>query len=310
MNDVRRGYLWGIGAYLLWGFFPLYFKHLQPAGPVEILSHRIVWSLLCIALIVTGLRRWRTVAALRSEPRKVWMMVLAAALIAANWGTYIYGVNSDRVVETALGYFITPLVVILLGVGVLRERLRPFQWAAVAVGAVAVTVLTVDYGRLPWIALTLAGSFSLYGLVKKQVGLPPTDGLLLESGVLALPALIYLLAQRDGTFTTAGPLHTMLLLISGVATVIPLLMFAGAANRIPLYGIGMIQYIAPLLQFSLGVFVFHEPMPGARWAGFALIWLALAVFTVDALGQRRADQRTAHRVTSIAPVEIDTQTRA
>lgn len=310
MNDVRRGYLWGIGAYLLWGFFPLYFKHLQPAGPVEILSHRIVWSLLCIALIVTGLRRWRTVAALRSEPRKVWMMVLAAALIAANWGTYIYGVNSDRVVETALGYFITPLVVILLGVGVLRERLRPFQWAAVAVGAVAVTVLTVDYGRLPWIALTLAGSFSLYGLVKKQVGLPPTDGLLLESGVLVLPALIYLLAQRDGTFTTAGPLHTMLLLISGVATVIPLLMFAGAANRIPLYGIGMIQYIAPLLQFSLGVFVFHEPMPGARWAGFALIWLALAVFTVDALGQRRADQRTAHRVTSIAPVEIDTQTRA
>lgn len=310
MNDVRRGYLWGIGAYLLWGFFPLYFKHLQPAGPVEILSHRIVWSLLCIALIVTGLRRWRTVAALRSEPRKVWMMVLAAALIAANWGTYIYGVNSDRVVETALGYFITPLVVILLGVGVLRERLRPFQWAAVAVGAVAVTVLTVDYGRLPWIALTLAGSFSLYGLVKKQVGLPPTDGLLLESGVLVLPALIYLLAQRDGTFTTAGPLHTVLLLISGVATVIPLLMFAGAANRIPLYGIGMIQYIAPLLQFSLGVFVFHEPMPGARWAGFALIWLALAVFTVDALGQRRADQRTAHRVTSIAPVEIDTQTRA
>jgi chloramphenicol-sensitive protein RarD len=309
VNDLRRGYLWGIGAYLLWGFFPLYFKHLHPAGPVEILSHRIVWSLVCIALIITGLRRWRAVAALRDEPRKVAMMVLAAALIAVNWGTYIYGVNSDRVVETALGYFITPLVVILLGVGVLRERLRPIQWAAVAVGAVAVAVLTIDYGRLPWIALTLAGSFSLYGLVKKQVGLPPADGLLLESGVLALPALIYLLLQGDGSFTTAGTMHTVLLLISGVATVIPLLMFAGAANRIPLYGIGMIQYIAPLLQFSLGVFVFHEPMPTARWAGFALIWLALAVFTVDALGQRRIDLRTP-RVVSIAPVEIDTQTRA
>jgi chloramphenicol-sensitive protein RarD len=290
----------------------VYFKHLQPAGPVEILSHRIVWSLLCIALIITAMRRWRIVAALRDEPRKVWLMVGAAVLIAINWGTYLYGVNTDRVVETALGYFITPLVVILLGVGVLRERLRPFQWAAVAVGAVAVAVLTVDYGRLPWIALTLAGSFSLYGLVKKQVGLPPSDGLLLESGVLALPALIYLLVLGDdNTFVSAGSWHTVLLVISGVATVVPLMMFAAAANRVPLYGIGMIQYIAPLLQFSLGVFVFHEPMPAARWAGFALIWLALAVFTVDALGQRRAAVvRGDTLAASVAPVEIDTQTRA
>jgi chloramphenicol-sensitive protein RarD len=241
------------------------------------------------------------------------MMVLAATLIAVNWGTYIYGVNSDRVVETALGYFITPLVVILLGVGVLRERLRPLQWGAVAIGAVAVGVLTVDYGRLPWIALTLAGSFSLYGLVKKQVGLPPADGLLLESGVLALPALIFLLVQGGGsTFTSAGPTHTALLVVSGVATVFPLLMFAGSANRIPLYGIGMIQYIAPLLQFTLGVFIFHEPMPAARWAGFALIWCALAVFTADALGQRRlASLRIGDTLPpSIAPVEMDTQTRA
>lgn len=313
MNEVRRGYLLGIAAYVCWGFFPLYFKHLQPAGPLEILAHRIVWSLACIALIITVLRRWRAVAALRSEPRKVWMMVLAAALIAGNWGTYIYGVNSDRVVETALGYFITPLVVILLGVGVLRERLRPLHWAAVAIGAVAVAVLTVDYGRLPWIALTLAGSFSLYGLVKKRVGLPPADGLLLESGVLALPALGYLLVLGGkGTFTTDGPLHTVLLLISGILTVVPLLMFAGAANRIPLYGIGMLQYVAPLIQFGLGVFVFHEPMPAARWAGFALIWLALAVFSVDALGQRRsaALARGETLTAAVVPGEIDTQTRA
>lgn len=313
MNDVRRGYLLGIGAYLLWGFFPLYFKHLRPAGPVEILAHRIVWSLVVITIIITLLKRWPAIARLRREPRKIWMMVLAAALIAVNWGTYLYGVNSDQVVETALGYFITPLVVILLGVGVLRERLRAWQWAAVAIGAVAVAVLAVDYGRLPWIALSLACSFSLYGLVKKQVGLAPTDGLLLESGVLALPAAIYLLTLGDkSTFTTHGSWHVVLLLISGIATVFPLMMFADAANRIPLYGLGMIQYIAPLLQFSLGVFLFHEPMPAARWAGFALIWGALAVFSVDALRQRRtpAGRTGDTRTDSIPLVEIDTQTRA
>jgi chloramphenicol-sensitive protein RarD len=315
----------GVCAYVLWGFFPLYFKHLLPAGPIEILSHRIVWSLLCIAVIITVLRRWRAVAALRRQPGKVGFMVLAAALIAVNWAIYIYAVNSGRVVETALGYFITPLVVILLGVGVLRERLRAGQWAAVAVGTVAVAVLTVDYGRLPWIALVLAGSFSLYGLVKKRVGLPPADGLLLESGVLALPAMIYLLTLGSrSTFTADGPTHTFLLLISGVATVFPLLMFAGAANRIPLYGIGMVQYIAPLLQFGLGVFLFHEPMPAARWIGFGLIWLALAVFSVDALGQRRlqravlgeeaaerpvAEQAVAEQLVA-DPLEIGPQTRA
>jgi chloramphenicol-sensitive protein RarD len=298
----------------MWGFFPLYFKHLQPAGPLEILSHRIVWSLVCVVLLISALRRWRAVAALRHEPRKVGMMVFAAALIAVNWGTYIYGVNSDRVVETALGYFITPLVVILLGVGVLRERLRLGQWIAVGVGAIAVAVLAVDYGRLPWIALTLAGSFGLYGLVKKRVGLPPADGLLLESGVLALPALVFLLVLGSrGTFTSEGTPHTFLLLISGVATVVPLLMFAGSANRIPLYGIGMIQYIAPLLQFSLGVFLFHEPMPAARWVGFGLIWLALGAFSVDALGQRRINRVPAvpEGVTEVeAPLEIGPQTRA
>jgi chloramphenicol-sensitive protein RarD len=281
VNEVRRGYLLGIGAYVMWGFFPLYFKHLRPAGAIEILAHRVVWSLVTVVIIITVLRRWRAVVGLREQPRKVAGIALAALLIAINWGTYIYGVNSARVVETALGYFITPLVVILLGVAVLRERLRAGQWIAVGVGAVSVIVLTVDYGRLPWIALTLAGSFSLYGLVKKRVGVAPADGLLLESGVLAGPAAIYLLTLHPSTFSSEGPLHTGLLLVSGVATVVPLLMFAGAANRIPLYGIGMLQYIGPIIQFSLGVFWFHEPMPAARWIGFALVWLALAVFSLD-----------------------------
>jgi len=281
VNELRRGYLMGIGAYVMWGFFPLYFKHLKAAGAVEILAHRVVWSLLTISLIITVMRRWRTVAALREQPRKVAGIALAAMLIAINWGTYIYGVNSSRVVETALGYFITPLVVILLGVAVLRERLRRGQWLAVAVGTVSVLVLTVDYGRLPWIALTLAGSFGLYGLVKKRVGLPPADDLLLESAVLAGPAAIYLATLQHGSFGTAGATHTGVLVFSGIATVVPLLMFAGAANRIPLYGIGMLQYIGPIIQFGLGVFLFHEPMPPARWIGFALVWLALGIFSVD-----------------------------
>jgi chloramphenicol-sensitive protein RarD len=284
VNELRRGYLLGIGAYVLWGFFPLYFKQLRAAGAVEILAHRVVWSLLTVALIITVLRRWRAIAQLRRTPGKVAALALAAVLIAVNWGTYIFGVNSDRVVETALGYFITPLLVILLGVVVLKERLRPGQWLAVAVGTISVIVLTVDYGRPPWIALTLAGSFGLYGLVKKRVGLPPADGLLLESAVLALPAAIYLATLDSGSFGAAGSLHTGLLVFSGVATVVPLLMFAGAANRIPLYGIGMLQYIGPILQFGLGVFWFHEPMPPARWIGFTLVWLALGIFSVEGFG--------------------------
>ncbi|NUR73288.1 MAG: EamA family transporter RarD [Hamadaea sp.] len=285
MNEVRRGYLLGLGAYVMWGFFPLYFKHLQAAGAVEILAHRVVWSLATVAIIITVLRRWRAVAALRREPKRLAAMALAAVLIGLNWGTYIYGVNSSRVVETALGYFITPLVVIMLGVGVLHERLRRGQWLAVAVGVISVVVLTVDYGRLPWIALTLACSFGLYGLVKKRVGLPPADGLLLESATLALPALIYLATLRHGSFGTAGGVHTFLLVFSGLATVVPLLLFAGAANRIPLYGIGMLQYVGPIIQFGLGVFWFHEPMPTARWIGFALVWLALGIFTFDSFAQ-------------------------
>jgi len=198
VSELRRGYLYALGAYLLWGFFPLYFKLLRPAGPVEILAHRVVWSLAFVALVLTVLRTWSFLGALLRRPATLATSALAAALIAVNWGMYVYGVNSDRVVETALGYFINPLVTVLLGVGVLGERLRAAQWTAVGIGALAVAVLTVDYGRLPYIALTLALTFALYGLVKKQLALPATNGLLVESAVLALPALGYLgwLASR------------------------------------------------------------------------------------------------------------------
>jgi chloramphenicol-sensitive protein RarD len=294
MNELRRGYLYGLGAYALWGFFPLYFKLLRPAGPVEILAHRIIWSVAFVALLLAVVRNWGFLRALLRRPRALGGVGVAAALIGVNWWTYIFGVNTDRVVETALGYFINPLVSVLLGVAVLRERLRRAQWLAVAIGGVAVAVLTVDYGRLPYIALTLAFTFGGYGLVKKQLGLPAAEGLFVESAVLAVPALAYLgwLTARSGsTFGQVSASHTALLVLSGVATAVPLLLFAGAANRLPLSALGILQYTAPILQLACGVLIFHEPMPQARLAGFALVWLALIVFTVDGLRDARDRRR-------------------
>jgi chloramphenicol-sensitive protein RarD len=295
VTPLRLGYLYGIGAYLLWGFFPLYFKLLRPTGPLEILAHRIVWSVLFVALLLGALRNIGFLRALLRRRGALAGIVAAAALIAVNWGTYIYGVSSDRVVETALGYFINPLVVVLLGVTVLRERLRVAQWVALGIGGSAVGVLAVDYGRPPWLALTLAFSFAGYGLIKKRLGLPAAEGLFVESAVLALPALGYLawLSRHGGlTFGHVSAGHTALLVLAGAATAIPLLLFAGAANRLPLTGLGMIQYLAPILQLACGVLIFHEPMPPARAAGFGLVWLALIVFTADAIRQARHSRST------------------
>ncbi|MER7330653.1 MULTISPECIES: EamA family transporter RarD [unclassified Micromonospora] len=302
MTPLRLGYLYGFGAYLLWGFFPLYFKLLQPAGPLEILAHRVVWSVAFVALLLAAMRNVGFLRALVRRPRALAGIGAAAALIAVNWGAYIYGVSSERVVETALGYFINPLVVVLLGVTVLRERLRPAQWAALGIGGLAVAVLTVDYGRLPYLALVLALSFAGYGLVKKRLGLPAAEGLFVESAVLALPALAYLgwlTASGDATFGHVSVGHTALLVSAGAATAIPLLLFAGAANRLPFTGLGMLQYLAPILQLGCGVLIFHEPMPPARLAGFALVWAALIVFTVDALRQSRRT-RAARRAETVA----------
>ncbi|TDC43604.1 EamA family transporter RarD [Micromonospora sp. KC213] len=302
MNQTRLGYLYGFGAYLTWGFFPVYLKLLRPAGPVEILAHRIVWSVLFVALVLAAMRNVGFLRALVRRPRTLAGVGTAAALIAVNWTAYIYGVNSDRVVETALGYFINPLVVVLLGVFVLRERLRPAQWVALGVGALAVAVLTVDYGRLPYLALTLAFTFAGYGLVKKRLGLPAAEGFFVESAVLALPALAYLgwLAARGGsTFGHVSAGHTVLLALAGAVTAVPLLLFAGAANRLPLTGLGMLQYLAPILQLGCGVLLFHEPLPPARLAGFVLVWAALMIFTVDLLRQGRRN-----RIAARAPAPV------
>ena len=250
------------------------------------------------------MRNWRFLGRLLRDRRLLGGVSLAAVLIGLNWGTYIYAVNSDRVVETALGYFITPLVSVVLGVTTLGERLRRAQWAAVGIGALAVAVLTVDYGRLPYIALILAASFGSYGMIKKRLGLPPAEGLFVESSVLALPALAYVTwlgVGADATFGHVSTGHTVLMVASGAATAVPLLLFAGAANRVPLTALGILQYVAPILQLACGVLIFHEPMPPARLAGFALVWLALMIFTVDSIRRARST-RVAARSGGAEPV--------
>lgn len=294
MDERRLGVVSGLAAYSMWGLFPLYFPLLEPAGGLEIVAHRVLWSLLFVGLLLTAVRRWGHVRAAVADRRTVLVLAGAAVLIAANWLIFVYGVNSGHVVETSLGYFINPLVSVLLGVVVFGERLRRLQWAAVAIAAVAVTVLTVDYGRPPWIALSLAASFGLYGLMKKLVRVEAAPGLLVETALVAVPAaavLAVLHADGAGTFGNTGTGEALLLASSGVATAIPLLLFAAAARRIPLSTVGLLQYLTPLMQLTIGVFVYDEPMPPARLAGFAIVWLALAVFTADTVRHARAGTR-------------------
>lgn len=286
----------------MWGFFPVYFHYLRPAGALEILAHRIIWSAVSVALLITVIRRWPAIRDLVHRPRTLAGIALAAVLIAGNWATYIYGVNSDHVIETSLGYFITPLISVLFGVLVFRERLSTPQWAAIGLGVVAVAVITIDYGRLPWIALTLAASFGLYGLVKKRLSLPPTDGLLMEATALLLPAIAYLgwlTAAGRSTLGSVSAAHTVLLIMSGLITAIPLLMFADAANRITMTGLGILQYTAPILQLLCGLVIFHEPMPTAQLIGFILVWLAIVVFTADAVHRSRRTREASMTATDV-----------
>ncbi|MEU5639373.1 EamA family transporter RarD [Streptomyces milbemycinicus] len=289
-SQQRSGLAYGFAAYGMWGLVPLFWPLLEPAGAVEILAHRMVWSLAAVVLVLLALRRWSWIRPLLRQPARLGMIAIAAAVISVNWGLYIWGVNSGHVVETSLGYFINPLVSIGFGVLLLHERLRPVQWVAVGVGVAAVAVLSVGYGSLPWIALTLAFSFATYGLVKKRIGLGGLESLAAETAVQFLPALgfvIFLTVRGDSTFGSEGTGHSALLVSSGLITALPLICFGTAAVRLPLSTIGMLQYIAPIFQFALGVAVFHESMPPERWAGFSLVWLALALLTWDALRTAR-----------------------
>ncbi|MET7731264.1 EamA family transporter RarD [Streptomyces sp. NPDC005402] len=278
----------------MWGLVPLFWPLLKPAGAAEILAHRMVWSLVFVAVALVVVRRWAWAGELLRQPRKLALITVAAAVITVNWGVYIWAVNSGHVVEASLGYFINPLVTIAMGVLLLKERLRRVQWLAVGVGAAAVVVLTVGYGRPPWISLTLAFSFATYGLVKKKVNLGGVESLAAETAIQFLPALGYLLwlsGRGDLSFASEGPGHAALLASTGVVTALPLVCFGAAAIRVPLSTLGLLQYLAPVFQFLLGIFYFHEAMPPERWAGFALVWLALTLLTWNALRTARTVRR-------------------
>jgi chloramphenicol-sensitive protein RarD len=296
VNEARRGTAYGASAYLLWGLFPLYWPLLAPSGALEVLAHRIVWSLVVVVVLLAVTRRLAALAAAVRDRRRLLQVSLAAVFIAINWGTYIYGVSNDRVVETSLGYFVNPIVTVLLGVVVLGERLRPAQWTALGAAAVAVVVLTVENGSPPWIALTLAFSFGFYGLLKKTAGVGAVEGLAIETAVLLPAAVAYLVvlgAAGGATFGAAGPAHAVLLALSGIITAVPLLLFGAAARRVPLTALGVLHYLAPTIQFVLGVTLFDEPLPAVKLVGFLLVWFGLALFTTDLVRHHRRQLRLA-----------------
>ena len=283
------GVFWGITAYALWGAFPLYFVLLAQVSPVEVVAHRVLWSLVFLAIVITVTHTWGAIAAVVTW-RRVGLLGLAAGFLALNWGVYVYAVFSNQVLEASLGYFINPLVSVALGVVVLRERLAIGQWVAVGIAIFAVVVLTVSYGQPPWISLVLASSFGLYGLLKKFVGIGAVASLTIETAALAPFALALLLAWEftgQAAFVLQGTDLTVLLILLGPITAIPLLAFGAAATRIRLSTLGVLQYLTPILQFLLGLLVFGEQMTTGGWIGFVLVWIALALFTVIALREER-----------------------
>ena len=286
---MQTGLIYAAIAFVIWGLFPLYFQFLAQVPPLEVVLHRSAWSLLVVLAVLAWQRRWAWLADSLRQPRQVALFAASATLLSMNWLLYVFAVQSGQVVEAALGYFINPLVNVLLGVLVLRERLRPLQWLAVALATCGVLWLTWQAGRLPWIALALACCFGVYGLIRKTAPLGALEGLALENLLLApvvLPALLWWTLQRDGVLLQGISPELGWLLLGGPLTALPLLCFAAAARRLPLATLGMVQYLSPTLQLLLGVWVFHEPFDSQRLLGFVLIWSALALVSADAFGFR------------------------
>lgn len=278
----------------MWGLFPLYFALLDSVSPLEIVAHRVIWSLLFMVIVITALRGWGKVMS-HLNWRSVGILAAAAVLLSVNWLVYVYAVGSDQVVQASLGYFINPLVSVALGVLVLHERMRRMQWVAIGIATIAVVILTISYGSPPWIALVLALTFGFYGLFKKFAGIGSLESLTIETALLAPFALVLLAGMEFGgtaAFATEGWGISLLLILLGPVTALPLLAFGAAANRIPLSTLGALQYITPILQFALGVLVFTEPMPGSRWLGFVFVWIALVVFATDTYRQARTPAAT------------------
>jgi len=288
-SEYSLGLLFGVGSYVLWGLFPLYWPLLKPASPLEIVSHRAVWTLIFCLIVLALAKQLHSTIAIVKRPKMMAGLFLSTILVSINWLTYIWATNNGHVVEAALGYYINPLIIIAFGVLLLREKMRPLQWLAVGIAAVGVAILTFDYGRLPWVAISLALSWGTYGLVKKKLDLGALNGLAIETLISFIPYvgyLIYLGNQGTGQFGQSPGL-TILLISAGAVTAIPLLLFNGSTTRLPYSTIGLLQYITPTIQFSIGVWVRHEDMPAARWIGFLVIWLALAALAADLVRSSR-----------------------
>ena len=307
VTDQRRGLIAGFSAWIIWGLFPLYWRSLSPSTPFELLAHRVVWAVVWVALVLLVIKRWHEVLAAFRDRRTALVLVAASIAIGVNWGMFIYGVNDGRTVEVSLGYYVNPLVSVLMGVWFFKERLRALQWAAIAIAAIAVVVLTVEVGQFPWLGLSLAASFGIYGLLKKISPTPPLSGLMVEALIL-LPAsiayLAYLMSIGEWTFGHHGAGHVILVVLMGLVTAVPLVLFAVSAQSIPLSTLGLMQYITPTMQFLLGVLAFREPMSTARWIGFGIVWAALVLFTIDALRNARRDRRTRADEMAVTPEAI------
>lgn len=310
-NEIRQGTIYGFLAYFSWGVLPLYFHALAPASALEILTHRIVWSLLFCLILCLIRNDFSWVPLLLQNPRRLLLLTAAAIFLAINWGVYIYAVTDNNVVESSLGYFINPILLVLMGVIILKERLRRLQWAAVGLATVAVLVISIDYGRLPWIALALATSFATYGYIKKLVGanIGALPSMTIETVILApfaIATIVWIEMSGDGTFLTEGMSHTSMLLSTGVITAVPLILFAAAARRVPLVTMGLLQFLAPVLQFISGVFLLGEAVPLSRWIGFTIVWIALAMLTTDIIRHTQTERRhRAQAPLSVTPQEVN-----
>lgn len=286
---MKKGVIYAFCAYLLWGLLPIYWKLIQEVSSYEIVFHRMIWSFVFCVLLVSVKHNWQWLNKLRN-PRTLVTFCVTATLIGINWLTYIWAVNSGFIVETSLGYFINPLVNVLFGVLFLKERLRIGQLTAILLAAAGVLYLTFHYGRFPWIALILALTFAIYGLLRKTAALGSLEGLAAESGIYFIPALallIFMQVQGSGAFGHCGVIQSLLLMLTGLITALPLLLFAAGARKITMTSLGILQYIAPTLQFLIGVFIYHESFPASRFRGFLIIWIALVIYTLESLWSRR-----------------------
>ena len=289
---TKKGFWYALGAYTAWGLFPIYWKWLHQVDAVQLIGHRIGWSFIMLMIFILASRQFKALRIAIFQPRVLLIYSVAAILIGVNWLMYVWAVNANYIVESSLGYFINPLLSVLMGVIFLRERLRPFQWVPVALAASGVIFLTVAYGRLPWIALTLAFSFGTYGLVKKLSPLGSLFGLTIETGLLFIPALIYLIFAEvtgSGAFLHSDTTTNLLLVGAGLVTTIPLLMFSSAAQSIPLSMVGIMQFITPTIQFLLGVLVYKEQFDTTHFIGFGIVWIALVLFVVEGFWARQSN---------------------